>query len=521
MSEVKKQAVYVDVEDDITTIIGKVKSSSADAIALIPPKRVGVLQSAVNLKLLARAAKDRHKTLVLITGDSALSTLAAAARIPVARSLSDEPKLADVPKFESKDEVIEGEATPQIIVKNPDKNDSAAVQAIIDDDKMGKKTDQPNLKKSKKIPNFNKFRKWIILGIVALVGIVGLLVWLLVFAPHLTININAKTSDEKIDQPVFITKDGETNVDNSTIKAIIPEPVKKTSEIEFVATGKRLVGGKKATGKATLTCTLASPALCGVPETVNGYAVSGQSSIAGGGSTEVTLTALEEGTKYNTAGFTDSISSHYLTIVATQISGGEDKTNETFVQQSDVDAVTEKLKSDTENSNMKTDLEGRFAADVRAIPDSFQISFGAVNSTPAVGGATGGDGKARVSVEVVYSMYGLKNDDINAVLMSSALKKLKGQDGQGVFDDGFNSMQILSYQNTDTGGTARFVTTAKIGPAINDQELKEDAKGKKQNEIKEQLEKINGIDSVEVNFFPFWLSSIDDENRITIIKSGF
>lgn len=47
-----KDVLYIDVEDDITTIIGKVKASKSKIIALVPPKRVGVLQSAVNLRLL-------------------------------------------------------------------------------------------------------------------------------------------------------------------------------------------------------------------------------------------------------------------------------------------------------------------------------------------------------------------------------------------------------------------------------------------------------------------------------------
>lgn len=525
MNGTKKQAIYVDVEDDITTIIGKIKSSSADNIALVPPKRIGVLQSAVNLKLLARAAKDRHKSLALITGDSALATLAATARIPVAKNLSSEPVLADIPKFESKDEVIEGESTPQIIVKNTGDNrsDSAAVQAIIDDDKIGKKDDEfkPRKKNSKKVPNFGKFQKWIIVAAVALVSIIGLLVWLLIFAPHLTIKINAKTSDEKIDQPIFVVLNDETNVSESRIRAVVPDPVKKTSEIEFVATGKRMVGGKKATGKAKLECTMpAGSGSCSIPNTINGYVVSSQvGGIAGGSSIDVTLTAAEEGAKYNSSGFTDTV--FYTKAVVGQISGGEDKISETFVQQSDIDAVAEKLKSDTESSNMKTDLESRFTNDVRAIPDSFSISIGTISSSPAVSEATNPDGKAKVSVEVIYSMFGLKNDDINDMLMASATKKLQGKDGQGVFDDGFNGFQLLSYQATDNGGSARLVTTAKIGPAINDEKLKEEARGKKQNEIKEQLEKINGIDNVEVEFFPFWLSSIDDTNRITIEKSGF
>ena len=50
-----KDVIYIDVEDDITTIISKIKASKERIIALVPPRRIGVLQSAVNIRLLARA----------------------------------------------------------------------------------------------------------------------------------------------------------------------------------------------------------------------------------------------------------------------------------------------------------------------------------------------------------------------------------------------------------------------------------------------------------------------------------
>ena len=47
-----KDVIYIDVEDDITAIVGKVKASKERIIALVPPKRVGVLRSAVNMRLI-------------------------------------------------------------------------------------------------------------------------------------------------------------------------------------------------------------------------------------------------------------------------------------------------------------------------------------------------------------------------------------------------------------------------------------------------------------------------------------
>ena len=53
-----KEVIYIDVDDDITSIISKVKSIEAKIIAIVPPKRIGILQSAVNLRILQKVARD-------------------------------------------------------------------------------------------------------------------------------------------------------------------------------------------------------------------------------------------------------------------------------------------------------------------------------------------------------------------------------------------------------------------------------------------------------------------------------
>src|SRR5690606_18691684 len=109
-----KDTIYIDVEDDITAIIGKVKASGSKIVALVPPKRIGVLQSAVNLRLLARAAKQSDKRLVLISGNSALTALAASAGIPAARTLQSKPELAPPPDLDDNqtEDIIDGSELP-------------------------------------------------------------------------------------------------------------------------------------------------------------------------------------------------------------------------------------------------------------------------------------------------------------------------------------------------------------------------------------------------------------------------
>ena len=86
-----KDVVYIEPEDDITDILGRIKNSEEKVVALVPPKKLGVLRSAVNEKLIAKTAKTADKVVVMVTADQALLKLAVAAGLPVAKTLQSRP----------------------------------------------------------------------------------------------------------------------------------------------------------------------------------------------------------------------------------------------------------------------------------------------------------------------------------------------------------------------------------------------------------------------------------------------
>ena len=182
----QKDVIYIDTEDDITAIIGKVKDSSQKIVALVPPKRIGAMQSAVNLKLVQRAAEQAGKRLVIITGNQALSTLAASASIPTARTLQSRPEMAEIPALEVDDEdVIDGSelepedpesVMPDTSVPARPATRSAARKTPDDDDKAADTSAASDLKKKVKVPDFNKMRKKLLIGGAALVVLIVFLV---------------------------------------------------------------------------------------------------------------------------------------------------------------------------------------------------------------------------------------------------------------------------------------------------------------------------------------------------------
>src|SRR5690606_25390093 len=96
----KKDVIYIDIEDDITAVIDKVKHAEEKIVALVPPKGNAVLQSVVNLKLLKRAANNANKQPVIVTSNQALTARAGGLELYVAKNLQSKPAIPGAPADE-------------------------------------------------------------------------------------------------------------------------------------------------------------------------------------------------------------------------------------------------------------------------------------------------------------------------------------------------------------------------------------------------------------------------------------
>ena len=88
-----KDTIYIDIDDEITTVIDKVRSSPGRIVALVLPKRATVFQSIVNMKLLKRSAESAKKNVVLITTEAGLLPLAGAVGLHVAPTPQSKPEV--------------------------------------------------------------------------------------------------------------------------------------------------------------------------------------------------------------------------------------------------------------------------------------------------------------------------------------------------------------------------------------------------------------------------------------------
>ncbi len=63
------KTLYIDVDEEITSIIDRVRKSAANDIIVVAPKQAMLLQSLVNLKLLKKETDRRKKKLMIVTQD--------------------------------------------------------------------------------------------------------------------------------------------------------------------------------------------------------------------------------------------------------------------------------------------------------------------------------------------------------------------------------------------------------------------------------------------------------------------
>jgi hypothetical protein len=544
----KKDVIYIDIEDDITAIIGKVKAAGSKVVALVPPKRTGVLQSAVNLKLLQKSALEGSKRVVLITSDRSLMALAAGIKLPVAKNLQSKPEIPPVAEpVADESDVINGAELPVGELAKTVEGDKAAVPEpseldglnIVDKTAEAAKTPTAAKKPGSsfankiKIPNFNSFRKKLFLIGGGAVLLIGFLVWALVIAPSAAITINARTSAVTIDRTLALVPELDASKPSELQLKPVSQQIKKSDSVEFDATGKKEVG-EKATGTITIrNCdysedftlpsgtqftsgglTFVSKAAVTVPE-FSGSASSCSLSGSSSGKATVDVEANDIGTEYNVAAKSYNIQgvTGEVDAVGSAMAGGT-KEQVTVVSQQDVDNAKSKLAQQDINA-AKEDLRQKFGSDFVVIDESFQAEAGSPSVSPAVDQQAQ---KAKVTIETTYTLFGLQRSEVKQMLGDALKDALDSQPNQSVFSSGENDIRFENFQKLSNNTfSTRMVTTGYIGTTIDTNQLADELKGKRYGEIEQIVNELPGVSKVDISFSPFWVTSApNNTDKITI-----
>ncbi len=545
-----KDVIYIDVEDDITAVIGKVKGAKEKIVALVPPKRIGMLQSAVNLRLLARAATQHGKRLVLISNNSALMALAAAAKVPVAKNLQSKPEIAEISALavDNGDDIIDGAMLPvgELAGMASGASASGAVAAAIRENaaedakalppKPGQLPGRP--RSGIKVPNFGSFRKKLVFGVGGGVLLLGFLVWAIFFAPHATIIVTARTTDSSANAKVTLDTTAATSATANTLKSATQQ-VKKAVSVDFDATGTKDVG-EKSQGQVTFkNCeSLTSQTVAaGTAITANGrnYLTQAAVTVPGGSggfggcaspgvSAPVAVVAEKIGEDYNAptnttftvAGHPSGSATVYFNAVASTAITGGTKHQVKVVSSDDIQKAADQLIQQS-SDEMKKQLTKQFDSTFIVLDQTFKTDRTDPQSTPAVDQEVAAGAKAKLTSSITYSLSGVTRADVSKFLDDYFAKQLEGVKDQHVYDNGAKKVTFTNVNAAGTGWSANLVATAKIGPKLDDQAIKDAAKGKRYGDIQSSLEQIQGVDNVDIKFSPFWVNAAPtDTTKISI-----
>lgn len=543
-----KDVIYIDVDDDVTAIIGKIKKSKEKIVAIVPPKRAGALQSAVNLRLLDRMAKTQKKKFVLVTSNPALVALAANASIPVAKNLQSKPEIAEVPALvvDEGDDIIDGSELPVgdhagtvPVSDNTADSRSDAIESLdIDGEKVagtaagtafgrGVSKKVAAARSKVNIPNFDKFRKRLFLGIGGGVLLIALLIWMFVFAPAATVVITAKTSPAPVSATVKLGGTAATDFKTGVIKSV-SQQIKKDISVDFDATGQEDIGNK-ATG--TLKVTKLSQSDQAVP--------AGSRFTASGGlvfltqtavtvpasvpcfptfcaqSVDVAVTAEKAGTNYNNVSGSATGPSGTTGTFNSPTSGGTSKIAK-VVSASDIERAQGALIGQS-TDNDKKDLIKLFTGGEKVIDSSFTVDRAAGTSVPAVNQEAPASGKAKLTVPTTYTIYAIPKADLETYLNASLKEQVDNENTQRVYNTGIDKASLGNFKKDGETITVTVTATGQIGPKIDEAAIKEQVKGKIYGEVQSSLEAIDGVQEVDVQFSFFWVRSVpNDTNKIRI-----
>ncbi len=196
------------------------------------------------------------------------------------------------------------------------------------------------------------------------------------------------------------------------------------------------------------------------------------------------------------------------------MSGGT-KTVKKVVTESDVAAAKAKLESvDTET--VKAELKTKFDSKYYVITESFAVNVGEAESSPAVN-AEAANGKATLKATTVYTLSAVAKSDVEKYITAIAKGKIENADNQKIYNTGISSANLSGFSGNSQSATAKLTATAKVGPQIDEEELKTKIYGKRFSEVQSVVEAIDGVNNVDVKFSPFWVNTVpSDSSKISI-----
>jgi hypothetical protein len=384
---------------------------------------------------------------------------------------------------------------------------------------------QKPAKKALKVPNFPEFRKKLFFGIGGGVLFIAFLIWAIWFAPAATVIVTAKTEPAPVSMTLTLGGAEATNV-NKNIVSTVTKQIKKDVSVDFTATGKKKLGDK-ASGTMTLSngsdsnsksvpagSVFSSNGLDFVTTStvsVPGAYVSGGHIVAG--QKTVAVSAAEVGSEYNLAAGSYQSSVDGITAYGSQMSGGNSH-DAVVVTQEDILKAGQAL-VDLPTTDVKQQLTKQFSNGETVIADSFDAQRADAVSSPLLGEEVV-NGKAKLTSSTTFTLSAIAKSELESFLREAINKQISGNN-QRVYSDGIDKVTLSGYVKGESNSTVNVAATGQIGPNIDQNQIKNQVKGKNFGDTQALLSGIQGVSNVDVKFSYFWVTTIPgDTSKIEV-----
>jgi hypothetical protein len=558
-----KDTIYIDIDDEITGIIDKMRASNGRVVALVLPKRAAVLQSIVNMRLLKRSADEAKQHVVLITSEAGLLPLAGAAGMYVAKTLTSKPEIPTAPDQDDSEETVDEDSSepdsgghevtaatagsmavgalagipPSDEVETVELDDDTSPEDEGDDAAGAEKpkpSKPPKVKKDKKlaVPNFERFRLLLALGGLILILLIVGVVMASDILPKATVNI--KTDATNINASLSLnlsTTASSLNPSNGTVPATLVQR-QKTYTQQAATTGKQNEG-TKANGSVDMTAVECAPDLSQPADVPAGTGVStngltyitqqdtsfnpfgkGKGSCITYQATQSSpITAQSAGANYNTnaSSYTVAGRPDITASVDSAPTGGTDNIVQ-VVSQSDIDGAKSKIS--TNDTSVKQALQSQLQGQsLFAIPATFSAGTPTVTTSANVGDASS---TVTVTEVVTYTMFGVHQSDLKTLVDSNVNNQIDTAK-QSILSEGLSSASFSVQTSSSTGAQLGMQTTAVAGPQLNIVSIKQEVAGKKSGDVISLLKADPDVTDVNVKLSPFWVTTVPTKtSKITI-----
>ncbi len=544
-----KDVIYIDPDDEITSITDKVTASSSAVVALVLPKRCPTLQSSVNLKILNKTANGAKKKLVLVTSEPAILQIAGMAGMYAAKTLQSKPAIPSVdstlvasPEVEEVEEIgtsPESKSSEELT----DEDEVETMTMPASKTKKPKNTQTKNQKKDKKlkVPNFDSFRNkmFIIAGVFIALVVAGYFAYFVLPKAKITITSDTQTLD--INTQITASSDLKTDNTSQQQFALQTKTIEKTDTAKAPATGERN-DGTKASGSITIyncdysdgftlpagtafttpissgTATFTSNEAVSIPK-FTGSSSSCKTNSSSAGKATVAVTSSGVGSQYNlSSGRSFSFSAitdpSKVIGIGGSMGGGQDKITK-IVSQADCSKAKDTLQSGLNADEYKKKLLSDFESEgVVASIDTFQSKTLTNTCSPAVSAEST---EVTATAKTQYTMSGVNSKSLNQLVTEQASKQAGGN--QTILDTGLSKATLTVNQNKPNGDIVfNLKTKVTAGLKQDSAAIADSIKGKNARQTSDTIKSLPGVKDVKVNYSPFWVNKTPNKtNKINII----